>query len=158
MGSGIMTFVTGTKNPSATLLLRGGTQQVLNGLERALDDALHAVADVVEDGKLVAGGGAPEIELSLRLREYASTLKGREQLAVTKFAEAMEIVPKTLAENAGFDAIDKTDGTEEQAWDEQELRALTPTPARWRTCMSWVWSSLCGLRSRPFNPLPTLHP
>ena len=107
MGSGIMTFITGTKNRSATLLLRGGTQQVLNGLERALDDALHAVADVVEDGKMVAGGGAPEIELSLRLREYAATLKGREQLAVTKFAEAMEIVPKTLAENAGFDAIDK---------------------------------------------------
>ncbi|MDD2836492.1 MAG: thermosome subunit alpha [Methanothrix sp.] len=108
LGSGIMTFITGTKNASATLLLRGGTQQVLNGLERALDDALHAVADVVEDGKLVAGGGAPEIELAMRLREYASTLKGREQLAVTKFAEAMEIVPKTLAENAGFDAIDKT--------------------------------------------------
>jgi chaperonin GroEL (HSP60 family) len=108
LGSGIMTFVTGTKNTSATLLLRGGTQQVLNGLERALDDALHAVADVVEDGKMVAGGGAPEIELAMRLREYASTLKGREQLAVTKFAEAMEIVPKTLAENAGFDAIDKT--------------------------------------------------
>ena len=108
VGNGIMTFVTGTKNRSATLLLRGGTQQVLNGMERALDDALHAVADVVEDGKLVAGGGAPEIELSMRLREYASTLKGREQLAVTKFAEAMEIVPKTLAENAGFDAIDKT--------------------------------------------------
>jgi len=108
LGSGIMTFITGTKNHSATLLLRGGTQQVLNGLERALDDALHAVADVVEDGKMVAGGGAPEIELAMRLREYASTLKGREQLAVTKFAEAMEIVPKTLAENAGFDAIDKT--------------------------------------------------
>lgn len=107
VGSGIMTFITGTKNHSATLLLRGGTQQVLNGLERALDDALHAVADVVEDGKMVAGGGAPEIELALRLREYAATLKGREQLAVTKFAEALEIVPKTLAENAGFDAIDK---------------------------------------------------
>jgi chaperonin GroEL (HSP60 family) len=65
------------------------------------------VADVVEDRKVVAGGGAPEIEIALRLREYAATLKGREQLAVTKFAEAMEIVPKALAENAGFDAIDK---------------------------------------------------
>jgi thermosome len=106
VGNGIMTFVSGTKNHAVTLLLRGGTQQVLNGVERALDDALHAVADVVEDGKLLAGGGAPEIELSLRLREYAATLKGREQLAVTKFAEAMEIVPKTLAANAGFDAID----------------------------------------------------
>jgi len=107
IGNGIMTFVTGTKNQAVTLLLRGGTQQVLNGLERALDDALHAVADVIEDQKLVAGGGATEIELSLRLREYASTLKGREQLAVVKYAEAMEIVPRTLAENAGFDAIDK---------------------------------------------------
>ncbi|RQW77964.1 MAG: thermosome subunit [Methanothrix sp.] len=107
VGNGVMTFITGTKNYAVTLLLRGGTQQVLNGLERALDDALHAVADVVEDGTLVAGGGAPEIELSLRLREYAATLKGREQLAVTKFAEALEIIPKTLAENAGFDAIDK---------------------------------------------------
>ena len=62
---------------------------MLNGLERALDDALHAVADVVEDGKMVPGGGAPEIELSLRLKEYAATLKGREQLAVTKFAQRL---------------------------------------------------------------------
>lgn len=107
VGTGVMTFVTGTKNPAVTLLLRGGTQQVLDSLERALDDAMHAVADVVEDGKLVAGGGAAEIELSLRLREYAATLKGREQLAIAKFAEAVEIVPKTLAENAGFDSIDK---------------------------------------------------
>jgi thermosome len=107
IGSGIMTFISGTRNHSTTLLLRGGTQQVLNGLERALDDALHAVADVVEDAKMLPGGGAPEIELSLRLKEYAATLKGREQLAVTKFAEALEIVPKTLAENAGYDAIDK---------------------------------------------------
>ena len=106
VGNGIMTFVSGTKNHAVTLLLRGGTQQVLNGLERALDDALHAVADVVEDGKLLAGGGAPEIELALRLREYAATLKGREQLAVAKFAEAVEIIPKSLAGNAGFDAID----------------------------------------------------
>jgi len=107
LGAGKMTFVTGTKNPSMTLLLRGGTQQVLDDLERALDDAMHAVADAVEDGKLLAGGGAPEIELSLRLREYAATLKGREQLAVTKFAEAVEIVPRTLAENAGLNTIDK---------------------------------------------------
>ncbi|NMB84987.1 MAG: thermosome subunit [Methanothrix sp.] len=107
VGNGIMTFITGTKNYAATLLLRGGTQQVLNELERALDDALHAVADAIEDGKMVAGGGAPEIELSMRLRDYAATLKGREQLAVIKFAEALEVIPKTLADNAGFDAIDK---------------------------------------------------
>lgn len=107
VGGGLMTFVTGTKNPSFTLLLRAGTRQVLDDLERSLDDALHAVADVVEDGKVLAGGGAPEVELALRLREYASTLKGREQLAAIKFAEAMEIIPKTLAENAGFNPIDK---------------------------------------------------
>jgi chaperonin GroEL (HSP60 family) len=107
VGTGVMTFVMGTKSPAVTLLLRGGTQQVLDSLERALDDAMHAVADVIEDGKLVAGGGAPEVELSLRLKEYASTLKGREQLAIVKFAEALEIVPKTLAENAGFNSIDK---------------------------------------------------
>jgi thermosome len=107
VGTGVMTFVTGTKNPFITLLLRAGTRQVLDDLERSLDDALHAVADVIEDEKIVAGGGAPEIELSLRLREYASSLKGREQLAVLKFAEALEIIPKTLAENAGFNPIDK---------------------------------------------------
>jgi thermosome len=107
VGRGVMTFVTGTKSPALTLLLRGGTQQVLNSLERALDDAMHAVADTIEDGKLVPGGGATEIELSLRLREYAATFKGREQLAIAKFAEALEIVPKTLAENAGYNSIDK---------------------------------------------------
>lgn len=107
VGNGAMTFVSGTKNKSVTLVLRGGTQQVLDSLERALDDAVHAVADVIEDSRVVPGGGAPEIELSLRLREYASTLKGREQLAVAKFAEAVEVVPKALAENAGFNSIDK---------------------------------------------------
>lgn len=107
VGTGVMTFVMGTKSPAVTLLLRGGTQQVLDSLERALDDAMHAVADTIEDGKLVPGGGATEIELSLRLREYASTFKGREQLAITKFAEAVEIIPKTLAENAGYNSIDK---------------------------------------------------
>lgn len=107
VGTGVMTFVTGTKSPAVTLLLRGGTQQVLDSLERALDDAMHAVADTIEDGTLVPGGGATEIELALRLREYASTFKGREQLAITKFAEAVEIVPKTLAENAGYNSIDK---------------------------------------------------
>jgi thermosome len=107
VGGGALTFVTGTKNKAVTLLLRGGTQAVLDSLERALDDAVHAVADVIEDQLIVAGGGAPEIELSLRLREYAGTLKGREQLAVLKFAEAIEVVPKALAENAGFNPVDK---------------------------------------------------
>lgn len=71
-----------------------------------MHDALRVVGVTIEDGKIVAGGGAAETELALRLREYASTLEGREQLAVNKFADSLEIIPKTLAENAGLDAID----------------------------------------------------
>ncbi|MEM0498954.1 MAG: thermosome subunit beta [Methanothrix sp.] len=108
VGAGPMTFVTGCRNPGyLSLILRGGTQQVVDSLERALDDALHAVATAIESGKLLAGGGAPETAVSIRLRQYAASLKGREQLAVEKFAEAIEVVPKTLAENAGFNPIDK---------------------------------------------------
>lgn len=108
VGGAHMTFVTGLpREGTVSLLLRGGTQQVVDSLERALDDALHAVAAAVEDGTLVAGGGATEVELYLKLREYSANFKGREQLAVAKFAEAMAEIPKALAENAGFDAITK---------------------------------------------------
>jgi thermosome len=107
VGNGEMIFITGCKNPDTySILLRGGTEHVVTSLNRAVHDALRVVGVTIEDGKLVAGGGSPEMELSLKLREYASTLSGREQLAVTRFASAMEIIPKTLAENAGLDAID----------------------------------------------------
>ena len=107
VGSDDMIFVTGCVNPKAvSLILRGGTEHVVDSLDRALEDALKVVKVMIEDGKLVAGGGSPEVELALRLREYAATLKGREQLAVEKFAEALEIIPRTLAENAGLDPID----------------------------------------------------
>lgn len=102
-----MTFVTGCKDSKTTsILLRGGTEHVVEGIERALEDALRVVGVALEDQKIVVGGGSPEVELSLRLKEYAATLKGREQLAVTKFAESLEVIPKTLAENAGLDPID----------------------------------------------------
>lgn len=102
-----MTFVTGCKDSKSTsILLRGGTEHVVEGLERALEDALRVVGVALEDQKIVVGGGSPEIELALRLKEYAATLKGREQLAVMKFAESLEIIPQTLAENAGLDPID----------------------------------------------------
>ncbi|AKB76742.1 Heat shock protein 60 family chaperone GroEL [Methanosarcina horonobensis HB-1 = JCM 15518] len=102
-----MTFVTGCKESKTTsILLRGGTEHVVDGLERALEDALRVVGVALEDQKIVVGGGSPEVELSLRLKEYAATLKGREQLAVMKFAESLEIIPHTLAENAGLDPID----------------------------------------------------
>lgn len=108
IGDEEMAFVTECKNPkSVSILLRGGTEHVVDEAERAIHDALRVVGVVIEDEKLVAGGGSPEVELALRLREYAATLKGREQLAVEKFAESLEIIPRTLAENAGLDPIDK---------------------------------------------------
>ncbi len=107
VGNGEMIFITGCKNPDTySILLRGGTEHVVTSLDRAMHDALRVVGVTIEDEKIVAGGGSPEVELALRLREYASTLTGREQLAVSKFADALEIIPKTLAENAGLDAID----------------------------------------------------
>lgn len=102
------TFVTRCKNPKAvSVILRGGTEHVVDNVETAFEDATRVVGVVIEDGKIVAGGGSPEVELALRLKEYASALKGREQLAVNAFAEALEVIPRTLAENAGLDPIDK---------------------------------------------------
>lgn len=102
-----MTYVTGCKNPKAvSILIRGGTEHVVEEAERALHDALKVVAVAVEEGMAVPGGGAPEIELALQLRRYASSVGGREQLAIEAFAGAMEIIPWTLAENSGMDALD----------------------------------------------------
>ncbi len=107
VGDDKMVFVEDCKDPkTVSVLIRGGTERVVDEAERAFHDAVSVVRDAVEDGKVVAGGGAPEIEVASQLREYASSLKGREQIAVNKFADAMEIIPKTLAENAGHDPID----------------------------------------------------
>jgi len=107
IGDEKMTFVEQCENPkSVSIILRGGTEHVVDELERAMEDALRVVGVVVEDKMLVPGGGAPEVELALRLREYAATVGGREQLAIEAFADSMEVIPKTLAENAGMDQID----------------------------------------------------
>ncbi|MFZ2411590.1 MAG: thermosome subunit alpha [Candidatus Methanoperedens sp.] len=107
VGNGEMIFITQCKNPNAySILLRGGTEHVVTSLSRAMHDALRVVGVAIEDEKILAGGGSPEIEVALRLREYAAKFEGREQLAINKFAQALEIIPKTLAENAGLDAID----------------------------------------------------
>ncbi len=107
IGDEKMTFVEECENPkSVSIILRGGTEHVVDELNRAMEDALRVVGVVVEDKMLVPGGGAPEVELALRLREYAATVGGREQLAIEAFADSMEVIPKTLAENAGLDQID----------------------------------------------------
>ncbi len=106
IGEDRMTFVTGCKNPKAvSILIRGGTEHVVSEIERALNDALRVVAITKEDGKILPGGGAVESELALRIREYANKVGGREQLAIEAFAKALEIIPRTLAENAGMDPI-----------------------------------------------------
>jgi thermosome len=102
-----MIYVSKCKNPKAvSIIVRGGTEHVVDELERAIHDALMVVSVVVEGKKIVAGGGAPETELSLQLRRYASQEGGRVQLAIEAFAAALEIIPRSLAENAGLDAID----------------------------------------------------
>ena len=107
IGDESMIFVEKCKDPKAvSLILRGGTEHVVDELDRAVHDALRVVGIVVEDKKYVAGGGSTEIELALRLKEFASTVGGREQLAIEAFAESMEVIPRTLAENAGLDPID----------------------------------------------------
>jgi thermosome len=102
-----MIFVEKCKEPKAvTLLVRGGSEHVTDEVERAMEDAVKGIAAALELGKIVPGGGAIEAELAKRIRKYAGTFKGREQLAVTAFAAALESIPKSIAENAGLDPID----------------------------------------------------
>jgi thermosome len=107
IGDDKMTFIEGCENPrSVSILIRGADKRFIDEAERSVHDALCVVRDVVQEPKIVAGGGAPEMEIARALRGYAETLPGREQLAVRSFGEAMEIVPLTLGENAGLDPID----------------------------------------------------
>jgi thermosome len=107
IGDDKMTFVEGCKNPhSVAILIRGADKRFLEEAERSVHDALSVVRDVVQEPKIVAGGGAPEMEIASALRDYAETLPGREQLAVRSFGEAVEVVPLTLGENAGLDPVD----------------------------------------------------
>ncbi|MFZ0185031.1 MAG: thermosome subunit beta [Nitrosotalea sp.] len=99
-------FIEGCKNPKAiTLLLRGGSQRVVDEVDRSMHDSLMVVKDVIEKPAVVAGGGAPEEYLASHLKEWADRFEGREQLAIKKYAEALEIIPLTIAENAGMDPI-----------------------------------------------------
>ena len=102
-----MVFVEGCKNPkSVSLLVRGGTEHVVDEAERAVQDALGSVTSALKNGKILYGGGSCEVEVAMKLRSYAKTVGGREQLAIEAFAETLEIIPRTLAETAGMDTID----------------------------------------------------
>jgi thermosome len=115
-------FIEGCKNPkSVTILMRGGSQRVVDEAERSLHDALMVVKDVMEKPAIVAGGGATLAHIARNLQQWANRLSGREQLAVQKFAEALETIPLTLAENAGMDPIDTT----------TELRSKQSKGSKW---------------------------
>ncbi|HEX32846.1 MAG TPA: thermosome subunit, partial [Candidatus Aenigmarchaeota archaeon] len=107
IGTENMVFVEKCTNAKAvTLLIRGGTEHVIDEVGRAVEDALGDLKTVLKSGRVVAGGGAPEVEAARELRKYATKVGGREQLAIESFADSLEVIPKTLAENAGLDPID----------------------------------------------------
>ncbi len=107
IGDDKMTFIQGCKDPkSMAVLIRAGLERLVDEAERALNDALYVIADIIKKNKIVAGGGAIEAELSKQLKDYATKVGGREQLAIEAFADSLEAIPKTLAENAGLDPID----------------------------------------------------
>jgi chaperonin GroEL (HSP60 family) len=107
LGEDKMIFVEKCKDPrSVAIVLRAGLERMVDEAERAMTDALSVVSDVIETNKIVAGGGAVEVEVAKELRGYATKVGGREQLAIEIFADAVEVIPKTLAENAGLEAID----------------------------------------------------
>ncbi|MEK6897052.1 MAG: thermosome subunit alpha [Nanoarchaeota archaeon] len=106
-GEDFLTYIRGCQNPKAlTILIHGGSEHVIDEIERAIRDGLGDVACSLQSGLVVAGGGAVEMELAKRIREFGNSLSGREQLAVEEFASALEFIPATLAENAGLDPID----------------------------------------------------
>jgi len=107
IGEDKMIFVEKCKDPhSVAILLRAGLERMVDEAERAMTDSLSVISDVIENSRIVAGGGAIEVEVAKELRNYATKVGGREQLAIEAFAEAVEVIPKTLAENAGFEPID----------------------------------------------------
>jgi chaperonin GroEL (HSP60 family) len=107
IGDDKMIFVEKCKDPhSVAILIRAGLERMVDEAERAMIDSLSVVSDVIENNKIVAGGGAVEIEIAKELRKYATKVGGREQLAVEAFADAVEVIPRTLAENGGLEPID----------------------------------------------------
>ena len=107
VGEDKMIFIEGARNPkSVTILLRGANDMILDEAERNVMDALHALRNILKEPKIVGGGGAIEVDLALKLKDYAKTLSGKEQMAVEAYADALEVIPTVLAESAGMDALD----------------------------------------------------
>jgi chaperonin GroEL (HSP60 family) len=107
IGNDKMIFVEECKDPHAVaIFVRAGLERMIDEAERALNDALHVISDVAEVPKMVAGGGSVEMEMAKAVRSYAAQVGGREQLAIEAFADALEVIPRTLAENAGLDILD----------------------------------------------------
>jgi thermosome len=107
LGEDKMIFVEKCKDPrSVAIIIRAGLERMVDEAERAMTDALSVVSDVIENNKIVAGGGAVEVEMAKELRKYAINVGGREQLAIESFADAIEVIPKALAENAGLEPVD----------------------------------------------------
>ncbi|RLI09315.1 thermosome subunit [Candidatus Bathyarchaeota archaeon] len=143
IGDEKMIFVEGCKNPKAVaILIRGGSERIVDEAERSIHDALCVVRDVVEEPKIVAGGGAPEIEVARAVREHAVDLPGREQLALERFADAFEAIPATLAENAGLDPID----------------VLSEIKARHEKGETWVGVDVLGGRVEDMQKLEVYEP
>lgn len=144
VGDEQMTFVMQCKNPkSVTILIRGGTEHVVDEVKRALEDAVGDLAAAIHVGKVVAGGGAPEVEVSKGLKKFANTLSGKEQLAVQAFATSMEIIPITLAESAGLDPIDKM----------AELKAAHDKGMKWAGINVFSGKVMDSWRNKVIEPL-----
>jgi len=139
-----MIFVTDCKNPKAvSLLIRGGTEHVVDEAERAIEDAIGSLTATLETGKIVAGGGSVEIEVAKQLRDYAQKVGGREQLALNAFAESIESIPRALAENAGLDPIDIL----------VDLRSKHDDPAN-----KWVGIDVFDGKSKDMKKLGVIEP
>lgn len=144
IGEDKMTFVRDCKNPRAMgILIRGGSEHVVDEVERAVHDAICVVAAAIEDGKIVYGGGAPEVEVAKLLRDYSQKVGGKEALAIVAFANAIEVIPKTLAENAGMDAVDVI----------VDLRAKHEKPDG-----RWVGVDVYGARTADMKELGVIEP
>ena len=144
VGDEQMTFVMNCKNPKAvTILVRGGTEHVVAEIKRALDDAVGVLSAAIQVGKVVAGGGAVEVELSKALNKFANSLSGKEQLAVQAFATSMEVIPITLAESAGLDPIDKM----------AELKAAHDKGQKWAGINVFTGKIMDSWKNKVIEPL-----